>query len=237
MNYQVIVDEAELAKFVNNFLPVLENHEMWYVGCYARNKYCAGVANIKSDKQSLGRFTSVTKRLIEKLRQLEVPMNAYLQKDVIVPQEALCVYLTINPRDLKLAGKNALIKLADLVTREYNGYNPHQEVMSEIQKAKSRTCFVDFDFDITGDETRESIVESILTKVNKECVVNILYTRGGLHCLIDPTKVDKSLVKTWYKNIASMNGVDVKGDNMIPIPGCYQGGYVPKLVMVEGEWQ
>ena len=184
MNYQVIVDETELAKFVNNFLPVLENH----------------------------------------------------QKDVIVPQEALCVYLTINPRDLKLAGKNALIKLADLVTRDYNGYNPHQEVMSEIQKAKSRTCFVDFDFDITGEETRESIVESILTKVNKDCV-NILYTRGGLHCLIDPTKVDKSLVKTWYKSIAGMNGVDVKGDNMIPIPGCYQGGYVPKLVMIEGEWQ
>ena len=55
-------------------------------------------------------------------------------------------------------------------------------------------------------------------------------TRGGFHLMIELAKIDKRFEKTWYKNMNEMDGIDIKGDNMIPIPGTYQGGFTPYLI-------
>lgn len=105
----------------------------------------------------------------------------------------------------------------------YNGYNPHQEVLSEIQKSIGTKHYFDFDFDNVEIEDVEDIVYSSL---NKECV-KFLKTRGGFHLLIELKKINKEYEKTWYNNLSKIDGVDIKGDNLIPIVGCYQGGFVP----------
>jgi hypothetical protein len=67
-------------------------------------------------------------------------------------------------------------------------------------------------------------------------IVNIdachfLLTRGGFHLLIELSKITKEFDKTWYKAITSIEGVDICGDNVIPVVGCFQGGYVPSFYL------
>jgi len=224
-HYSIIKDLDLLENFVR-WLPELQEHEIFYVALFARKKYCAEIKNIKTDKAQCKRFTSYTKRLVEKIRQLECPLDSYTVKDVSIPQEALALYISVNPRDLKEATKNGLIKLANLITQGYNGYNPHQEVMSEIHRACSRKVWYDFDFD--GVEMDETIgkLDGIL---NLDCV-KVLKTHSGFHLLVNLKGIREEFSKSWHQEMGKLAGIDVRGDNLIPVVGCTQGEFVPHFI-------
>lgn len=225
MNYQIIKNEAFLRDFIT-WLPNLERGEIFYVCLFARKKYATEKSKLSSDKAQLKRFTSDKDRLFDKIKQLECELNSYTIKGNSVPQEALALYINPNPRSLKKAAKNALIKLAELITQDYNGYNPHQEVMSEIQKAAGRRIFFDLDFD---NIEPISIIPKVNEMINMDCV-NVLKTRGGFHLLIELAKISKQYEKNWHKNITALEGLDIRGDNLIPIPGCTQGEFTPHFI-------
>ena len=65
--------------------------------------------------------------------------------------------------------------------------------------------------------------------LNEECLT-YLKTRGGFHLLIDLNKIDKKFAKSWYNNIIKLEGCDICGDNLIPVPGCTQGNFTPYFV-------
>ncbi|MCK9429332.1 MAG: hypothetical protein M0R17_04960 [Candidatus Omnitrophica bacterium] len=222
MNYKIILDEPLFKDFID-WLPELQHGEVFYCCLFARKKYCQTVSYVKSDKSQLKRFTSTKEFLYEKISQLEIPKGRYFQKHNIIPQEALVLYINPNPRSLEKAAQKSLVKLAELISKPYGGYNPQQEVLSEIHKACSRKIFIDFDFD------NIKLEDIKLDCINKDCL-NVLQTRGGYHILVELGKISEEYKKTWYQNMSKLNNVDVKGDNLIPVPGCTQGGFIPKFI-------
>lgn len=227
MNYQIIQNKTILNDFIN-WLPELKPDEKYYLCLFARNKYCRELTHIKSDKAQLKRFVSDKERMFDKIKQLEVELGAYKQKHLSVPQEALALYITPNPRNMYKASINTMVKLAQSIRDQNVLMNPHQEALSEIQKAKSKSYFVDFDVD-----DKNLSIEDLKTKCYRVCGssdITFFETRGGYHVLVHVDSVPDNLKNSWYQNLLKELKPDQVGDLMIPVPGTYQGGFIPKFI-------
>jgi len=236
--YKIIIDTHSLINFIN-WLPDLALDEVFYVSLFARNKYCKELAHIKQDKQQLKRFISKKDRLFNKLQQLEVKYGAYILDDgTPIPQEALCVYIGLNSRSLERATKMAAFRFMGLSFEKYSGYNPHQEVLSIIAGKKVKgydggaVCQKKYyDFDLDNISYQE--LEQGLTKLPfAASSIWALETRGGFHLLVNMNLIDPKYKNTWFNKVNQVFGekIDNKGTNtLIPIPGCYQGGFIPIL--------
>lgn len=224
MNYKVINDEQILKDFIA-WLPECNEQEQYYISLLARSKYLNGDTVIKSDKQQLKRFTSTKNMMFDKIRQLECAVGSYRHGGNPIPQEALALYITVNPRDLWKATYASLVNFAKKIQTGHNTINPHQEAMSEIQISCSNKYYIDVDVDIKDPQ----ILEQIKTFINPSCLT-ILETRGGYHVLVKVSEIDPSYKKSWYNNIMNLAGIDQSGDNLIPVPGCTQGGFTPHFI-------
>jgi len=234
MNYKIITDRKILVDFVYNFLPELLEGHKFYCSLFARSKYTKN-SEIKADKAQLKRFISTKERLINKLEQLEIPLGTYKQftknkEAAAIPQESLAVYINPNPRDLKKATFNLGKKILELLQTDRN-FNIHAESLSQIQQSSGKRIYMDFDFD-------NADLEHTIKKIKEMDFINldachILKTRGGFHILVKIDKVEEKYKKNWYNAIKSLEGVDIVGDNMIPIPGTFQGGFTPYLSKIQ----
>lgn len=230
-NYQIIIDDDRLRDFID-WLPELKETEKYYMCLFARSKYTRdeagknGIPHLKTDKSQLRRFLCTKENMYRKIKQLEIEEGCWFQKEIPIPQSALALYITPNPRDCYKATFNSLIKLSQCIRDQNKLANPHAEVMSEIQKTKSRTCFVDFDIDEEDTTKLTDIIMKVLNTINIDAIT-VLQTRGGAHILVDPHKVDKKYTNTFYQVMHKMTNADQVGDQMIPVPGCTQGGFVP----------
>lgn len=221
--YKIIADEHQLSNFVD-WLPDTEKHEKYYLALFARKKYDDTLKSTASDKMQLKRFTSNKGDIIKKIRQLEIPIGRYLLKNTPATQQSLALYITPNPRCTINANKKLLMSLANAITTGNLFNNPHQEAISCIQKSKSYTHVVDFDID------SKDIDLTLLSKILPSDCYEILETRGGYHILVYPKKTKEASINKWHEQIRRFYDVDQHGDQMIPVPGCYQGGFVPRFL-------
>lgn len=225
MNYSIIKDKDKFREFIE-WLPDTPEGMTFYCALFARKKYCADVKYIKTDKAQCARILSKKSDLFNKVRRLECPLGSYEVKGTVIPQEALALYISVNPRDMKLASKNSLIKLAQLVTQEYNGFNPVAEVMSEVHRARGKKLYYDIDFDNVDFETTRDTIKNFL---NEDCLT-FIKTKNGFHCLIELKKINPQFNKTWHRNVSVIEGADVCGDNLINVVGCCQSDFVPHFI-------
>ena len=238
--HNIIRNYSALEQFIA-WLPELKPHERFFLCLQARKKYMPSLK--ASDKTQLKRFVSTKELLIAKIEQLECPVGCYRTKEGdVITDDAIALYITLNPRDMRKAVFASLKALVDMIEKSENGglhdFNPHSEVLSCIHRSKSRSAFVHFDIDNpTGNETDNNARKSDLTiekvwdiatqVVGKEAVT-LIQTRGGCHLMIDANKV-KSEHKNWHPMIVKQIQCDQTGDLMIPIVGCCQGGFVPSF--------
>jgi hypothetical protein len=225
MNYTIIADGDELRNFID-WLPELEPGEQFYVALFARKKYLPNHTALAHDKTQLKRFTATKENLFHKLWQLEVPIGAY--QGLLgwgIPQESLAVYISLNPRNLKRAFLKGIKHFADVLDDVHdNPKNPRSEIMNVIQTTQGTKHFHVFDLDSKNParllECREV--------VNDHC--SVIQTRGGYHFLVKQSAVKEKLINSpsWYMYLK--NRADVVGDCLTPIPGCVQGGYIPRLI-------
>jgi hypothetical protein len=221
MNYKIIANEFIFQNFIE-WLPELAPDETFYVALFARKKYAPN-SGIKADKSQLKRFTSNKEMLFDKIKQLECEIGNYKKGDVIIPQEALALYITPSPRSFEIAAKKSAVELIKLVTEPYNNYNPHQVVLDQIQISCRKKIYYDFDFD---NVSPEEIFELIKSKINHNAL-HWIRTRGGFHLLVKQEDIEEKYRKIWYQAISSIPSCDVRGDNLLPVVGCWQGGYIP----------
>lgn len=225
MNYKIIHDRDELQRFIN-WLPDLKDNEIFYGCLFARKKYCPDLVH-SSDKTQLKRFTFKKINFIEKIKQLECEVGYYSLKDRPVPQEALVLYANPNPRCQKKATFASIKELVNLIERNATNYNLHQEVMSNIQRAKGTGHFVDFDFDLVSKDEISKIISQINCIINSEALT-FVETRGGIHCLVQPSLVTTG--NKWYPEMKKLGNIDQTGDQLLPVPGCIQGNFSPKFI-------
>ena len=223
LTYKIIHDHEKFEAFVK-WLPELEKHEAYYVTLLGRRKYHESAF---ADKMALKRFIATSKSyLTQKVKQLSLPVGLYVNRNGdAVHQNALALYISLNPRNLKLAQQNLLRRLVDVAIDPENTQNPAALALSEIQKARSRSVYIDFDFDIEEGMV-EKTTKRIQEIVGKEAVT-FLRTRGGLHALVQPKLAKYFGPKKWHQEVSSLQGCDVVGDSLIPIPGGTQGGFIP----------
>lgn len=221
--YKIINDEEALINFIN-WLPDLRDNETFYLSLFARKKYAPEAGFVKAnDKTQLKRFTANKLNMLDKIKQLEIPLGRYKLKDVVAPQEALVLYIMPNPRCMKKATELMGKKCWDLYKSD--GFNLHQEAMSCIQQSKSYSYVVDFDIDTKDvDLTKLNVIFSDFNTYHK-----VLETKGGYHILINP---QEALHKTWFKQIQESFPVDQSSDQMLPVVGCTQGGFTPKFITI-----
>lgn len=224
-HYKIIYNKERLLSFIES-LPDLEENEKFYCSLFARKKYSPELVK-SNDRTQLKRFLTTKDRLYTKLTQLELPYGTWKIRDIVAPQESLVAYIHPNPRCMKKATFLLMKKCISLLETSAKGYNLQAESLSAVQQSVSRRIYVDFDID---EEPSTNLREFLLDLFEDNNCFRILVTRGGYHVLIEPKKISPTVKDNWYKIIKDQFKIDNVGDQMIPIPGCTQGGFVPKFI-------
>lgn len=230
--YSIIKDETSLRSFIHYFLPDLQDDEKFLVCLFSRKKYADDPTQCPSESL-LKRFVSTKEYLVEKIRQLEIKQGCYTNKGKPLPEESLCLYINPNPRCLVKARYKLMHRLVESLEKQHQNFNPHSEALSCIHRAKSYTAYVDFDIDDKNVDITE--MNKVFPVGLKGIVYSVLETRGGYHILVDPNCVNihtanYALPKDWYKRITQLFPIDQKGDELMPVPGCIQGDFVPRFI-------
>ncbi len=236
-SYKIIKDEGEFRKFIE-WLPDLRENEVFYGCLQVRRKYFQELRS--RDTIPLARFKATKETLYRKIRSLEIPYGAYQLKDgQPIPNEALVVYLTTNPRCEAKAFyallKDLAVKAEQARTNKEFKFDATSFAKTALHNSKSRSVHVHFDVDFPEDGVDDSqsapmsiekIAQILDTTVGMQAVT-LIRTRGGYHILIDP-KLAKS--SNWFLEVRKHIPTDQSGDVMLPIPGCVQGDFVPHII-------
>ena len=234
--YRIIRDYKELEKYVDSLPDIGENFK-YYISLFARKKY-GGTVGLTSDKCQLKRCVASKDRIIQKLKQMEIPIGAYTfqgkegEEEVVVRQQSLVVYISANPRDMNKSAGALVKKLVGQIVDDVPIKNPQAEALSQIQ-THGKKIYFNVDIDFNGEyEIPERIIKIWLRGKVNEQAYRLVRTRGGYHLLVKLDKLDRSYRATWHRSLQDVEelpmDIDLKnGDGMLPIPGCVQSDFTP----------
>lgn len=224
----------ELRSFISS-LPELGEGQIYYLTLLSRSKYYNGDRNIP-DKYGVKRFTSTKKNLFNNISLLDIKGDYRYHGDgTIIPEETLSLYMYVNPRSERDSIKNIFLKLFDVqyTNKKLKG-GLITQAMNSLSTSQATKDYVGFDFDVSEDMDKENLKGYL--QCNLELILprgsyDLVETRGGFHILVKPKLIDpRGPNKLWHSKLNNFTGRDINGDMMVPIPGCIQGGFVPKFI-------
>ena len=221
---------------MNEVLPEITDDECYCLMLGARRKY------LHDGDDYCMNGTDMIRRYILKRHDAGVLVNVLTEWDShdytdkngkVLPDYAFTVFLTVNPRSNRLAAKQTVNDITDRMFH-YSQISLESLVKTNLHKSPSRKPYMDFDVDISNihEAYREEVLDDLREKMGDTPLVEIK-TQGGYHVLIKKDEIDKSVAKTFYKDVTGMKfegEIEVKSDSMVPLPGCCCGGYVVNIL-------
>jgi hypothetical protein len=256
-HYEFVKDQNELFNFFTN-LHNLEKDEVYTIVLATRKKYVTpemGELKLHDNvlKHMVIRDSNNFGKFFQKLLQFDVPIGSYYDDNGnSIPEEALVLYMIVNPRSTMKAMKGLMdtfntyfLEIGLTPDKEYREelYEKVKKIertlLSEVQSANGRKLFVDVDIDCGTSNKSEGLVLKI-KEYFKDYNYILVETRGGYHLLID-NSFEKELGKTFYPTIQKLNHelqvefgekaeCIINKQSMIPLPGTSQGGFMVKIL-------
>ena len=187
------------------------------------------------------------KRLYQNILRLETPIGSYTDGDIIVPNEALALYVNIEPKDTVKALTRTLSRCMEAISdREEipDAYALYREEISKSEVKGIKYRQIDLD---TKDINKVKQVDELITTLEIPILICI-ETRGGFHIVYkdDITKETKRLLHEFKQN-TSFCKLNVEGKMVtdhwfsitssprVIMPGTYQGGF-PTRIITLNQW-
>lgn len=138
--------------------------------------YCVMVFQRKKDLPELRKSTVCVFQDVTKLKHLREKISMY---ERIAEEHHARVYVSVNPRDLKKAKKDLLVRL--IQTEEVA--NLHSQLFSSLMRCpvKEKKRFM-IDIDTKEEETISLVYDSI----PEDHITHVLPTKNGLHLITKP---------------------------------------------------
>jgi hypothetical protein len=100
----------------------------------------------------------------------------------------------------------------------------------KLQNPAKMGSWINIYLNYKEDNYEQFLKPWVYERVGHTANIKIVETRGGYHVLVDPSTVEESFKKNWYQELAKQPHTDQTGDQLIPIPGCVQGDFMPRFV-------
>ncbi len=243
--YKLIHDQKELENFIK-FLPELNSNEGYFLILIARRKwYESDIASATK----LKRETVNKNKIIKTILQWEVMDGLYTSNDKPIHQNNLGVYISYNPKDQYAACFELINQCLDKIKNNRMDINIKSLANDVIQGCNGTKNFIDIDVDIKENENYLDIVKFIKSvpleiafpppiaevSVIDEKYLTFIKTNGGFHCLIRLLDNSNNLISPdygnkWYqtlKNHPFKSELNIMSNDLMPLPGCNQGQFVP----------
>lgn len=232
---QFIQNKAVLENFIETCLPLLDVDESYMLALFARKKYLPEDSPIKLNgiTQLRREFADSRISLLRKISMFELVSNPYTDKNgLCIPEDCMTLYLMPNPRSNRLAAANLSTRVIGSLFQSDN-IRLTSMARTELHKACSRKTYLDFDIDVECPDILPDILDKVCGFLGHSRIV-MVHTKGGAHILLDKNTLDTAIKNTFYQNIQklsdSMSGeIEIRGDCLVPIPGCRQGDYTPSF--------
>jgi hypothetical protein len=252
--YKFIHSVNELQQFFTQVVPLLAEHEVFFVSLACRQKWMKNLGVPAGQKKSSEMFERKTIKtyswnsFYRTIRKYEANEGAYtFDNGVDMPIEGMGVYWNINPSNMiravsefsqKMVRSLAEVSLGQGSSMTYLN-NLDRELMSCVHRAQGTKHYLDIDIDmvsgtkgtLTGDTAVLKILEELTLRGVKFFLID---TRSGYHILMKKETMTFNY-QAWLKSILDNNRVIfddlmVNGNRMVPLPGTLQGGHPVRII-------
>lgn len=236
----MIEDAEQFGRFIE-WLPELQQDEVYFLSLSARNKYLTEEERVTfglGRTEMFSRFTAHDKPGIQYVMQKLKASLLYrrTRSGNEIPTKALVTYMNVNPCSMidayvEFKGQIDNIMREMLVAHNHGKNGPSFEpwwklerhLMNCVQRSKARRLIVDIDID-THDPLIQGELCVFLSSHNIEH--RLIKTQGGYHVLIKKETIGKTNIFSKIQELDARceKEVVINKNGMVPVPGTLQAG-------------